>query len=184
MKRSDFLILATAEKELRSGIFILVILACFLPAGAQSVTATLPSGSGPAALTINPATNKIYVANSNGSTLTVIDGATNSTSTIAVGTHPYAVAVNQKTNKIYVANLDSDNVTVIDGTTTHTDTVRAGHFPDAVAVNPATNKIYVANGGSSTVTVIDGTTNGTTTSCSANRVAAQGSDSSTEVSST
>ncbi len=62
----------------------LVVLVLSLPTGAQRVTATLPVGSGPAALAVNPMTNKIYVANSNGSTVTVIDGATNNTSTITV----------------------------------------------------------------------------------------------------
>ena len=133
---------------------------------AQSVTATVPVGTLPVAVAVNPVTNKIYVANQNTANVTVIDGATNATTTVPAGTTAapgvLAVAVNPVTNKIYVANKGS-NVTVIDGATNATQTVDAGLLPSAVAVNPVTNKIYVVNGGSPSVTVIDGATNATAT---------------------
>ncbi|MFM7293962.1 MAG: YncE family protein, partial [Burkholderiales bacterium] len=115
---------------------------------AQSVTATITSGTSPSAVAVNPVTNKIYVANNGSNNVTVIDGATNTTTTVAVGTTPWAVAVNPVTNKIYVANYDSANVTVIDGATNTTATVAAGTFPRVVTVNPVTNQIYVANSAS------------------------------------
>ena len=55
-------------------------------------------------MAVNPVTNKIYVANQNSNTVTVIDGATNTTATVAAGNTPFAVAVNPVTNKIYVTN--------------------------------------------------------------------------------
>jgi YVTN family beta-propeller protein len=126
-------------------------------------TATVSAGTGPKSAAVNPATNKIYVANSSSNNVTVIDGATNATTTVSVGAYPSAVAVNPVTNRIYVANQFSDNVTVIDGATNATTTVSAGSGPGAVAVNPVTNKIYVANIHSNNVTVIDGATNATAT---------------------
>ena len=133
-------------------------------AHSQTVIATVPVGANPQAVAVNQTTNKIYVANSNGNTVTVIDGITNSpTATVAVGTDPFAIAVNPATNKIYVANFQSNNVTVIDGATNNTTPVNTGTVPDAVAVNSVTNKIYVANETSNTVTVIDGATNSTLT---------------------
>lgn len=132
-------------------------------ARAQTVTATVPSGSNPIGVAVNLVTNKIYVANYLSDNVTVIDGATNTTTTVAAGTGPVAAAVNPVTNKIYVANQDSDNVTVIDAATNATATVPVGTYPRAVAVNPTTNKIYVANYQSANVTVIDGATNTTTT---------------------
>ena len=84
-------------------------------APADKVTATVSVGKGPLAVAVNPVTNKIYVANFDGDTVTVIDGATNSTATVSVGDHPQAVAVNPETDKIYVVNNRSDSVTVIDG---------------------------------------------------------------------
>ena len=135
--------------------------------GTTNSTNDVSAGSSPAAVAVNPVTNKIYVANSysNSSSITVIDGATNATSTINTGQDPVAVAVNSVTNKIYVLNYYSGNMTVIDGATNGTSAVDTGVAPFAVAVNPATNKIYVANRGDypSTVTVVDGFTNSTTT---------------------
>jgi YVTN family beta-propeller protein len=112
---------------------------------------------------VNPATNKVYVANQLSRRVTVIDGATLNTTPVAVDTGPSAVAVNPVTNKIYVASWYSNSVTVIDGATNNTTPVPVGSAPAAVAVNQATNKIYVANSGSNNVTVIDGATNGTAT---------------------
>src|SRR5215469_2999772 len=170
--------------DLAAGLLLL------LPAIAQgqTVTATVPVGTNPVAIAVNPITNKTYVANCpdlqsrtmgiNG-TITVIDGDTNSTATVQVGLCPTAVAVNPVTNKIYVANFghmslycgscwDYGNITVIDGATNSTATIKDPNakFPHAVAVNPVTNKIYVANNfnnSSGTVTIIDGETNSTTT---------------------
>ena len=48
-------------------------------------TSTVSVGIGPAAVVVNPVTNKIYVANSVGGTVTVIDGTTKATSAIAAG---------------------------------------------------------------------------------------------------
>jgi YVTN family beta-propeller protein len=125
----------------------------------------------PSAVAVNPVTNKVYVANILGNSVTVIDGTTNGTTTVAlpVGSYPRGVAVNPVTNKVYVANTgdgisSSNTVTVIDGTTdTVATTVTVGFKPTAIAVNSVTNQVYVANFGGTTVTVIDGATNATTT---------------------
>ena len=150
-------------------IFILLLAAVLAgvvcpTSGAQTVTATIATGSVTKGVAVNPVTNKIYVANTNNGTVTVIDGATNNTSTVPVGSNPYAVAVNPVTNKIYVTSCYSgtgcsNTVTVIDGATNDTSTIPTGMSPQALAVNPVTNKIYVANTNSNTVTVIDGATN-------------------------
>jgi YVTN family beta-propeller protein len=144
-----------------------------------------PNAINPRAVAVNPATNKIYVADSgsfdrgiaphNPGKVTVFDGATNTATDIidpnADG--PVGIAVNPTTNKIYVANARSGNVTVIDGATNATTTLTDPNavFPFAVAVNSATNRIYVANQGNlssyaanpGNVTVIDGATGRITT---------------------
>ncbi len=147
------------------GVFLPAALACLLPAAAfsQTVTATLPAGTRPYSVVVNPVTNKIYVANFTSNTVTVIDGSSNTVNTVAVGSTPVNVAVNPVTNKIYVVNYASHNVTVIDGASNSTNTIAAGSEPWSVAVNPVTNKIYVANFASHNVTVIDGATNNTST---------------------
>ncbi len=150
----------------------LIVLGCTLavtstPAATQVLIATIPVGMGPSQVAVNPATNKIYVANrgnGTGNTVTAIDGATLSTDTVTVSTVPWGVAANSVTNKIYVTNSDvNGKVTVIDGTTENTSTITVGHYPTDVAINPATNKIYVSEAGDAAVTVIDGVTNDITT---------------------
>jgi YVTN family beta-propeller protein len=102
-------------------------------------------GLSPAAVAVNPVTNKIYVAIQSKNSVTVIDGATNTIAAANAGALPFAIAVNPVTNKVYVANANSNNVTVIDGASNTTITVGAGTRPVAVAVNPVSNKIYVVN---------------------------------------
>lgn len=123
---------------------------------------TVPVGTSPQAVAVNPLTNKIYVANRQSSNVTVIDGTNNSTVTVAAGSGASHVAVNTVTNKIYVTNLFAGTVTVIDGSTNSTVTVAVGSFPVSLAINPLTNKIYVANQSSDSVTVIDGADHSTT----------------------
>jgi DNA-binding beta-propeller fold protein YncE len=79
--------------------------------GATNSTTTIAAGAG--LPVVNPATNKIYIANTVGD-VTVIDGATNTATALAAGTDPYGVAVNPVTGRVYVTNLQSQNVTVID----------------------------------------------------------------------
>ncbi len=83
----------------------------------NQVTATFPvgtppMGAPPTAIAFNGVTNKVYVANSDG-TVTVIDGSANSASTITVGFSPDAVAVNRATNEIAVASGNSSSITLI-----------------------------------------------------------------------
>jgi YVTN family beta-propeller protein len=114
----------------------------------------------PTAIALNQTTNKIYVANQESNTISVIDGATDDFINIldSSAVAPVALAVNATTNKIYVAN--SNSVTVMDGTDNSTTNISdLNQFPKAVAVNPQTNKIYVADGPG--VLVINGATNAT-----------------------
>ncbi|RAV21406.1 S-layer homology domain-containing protein [Paenibacillus contaminans] len=147
------------------GMIVFLLLAGGLPVSQVSAAASstnVAAGRGPHAVAVNPVTSRIYVANADSDSVTVLEdtygGGVVTVANIDVGTTPYALAVNPVTNKIYVANADSDTVTVIDGVTNNTIEVDVGILPFAVAVNTVTNKIYVANLGSDTVTVIDGAT--------------------------
>ncbi len=125
-----------------------------------AVAATISVGTQPYGAGVNPTTNKIYVSNYGGNSVSVINGVTDTKiKDITVGTNPYGVGVNPNTNKIYVANFSDDKVTVINGATdTKIKDITVGTNPYGVGVNPNTNKIYVANQGSGTVSVINGTT--------------------------
>jgi YVTN family beta-propeller protein len=126
----------------------------------QIVTDIINVGSDPFGVGVNPTTNTVYVGNSRGDTVSVINGATNEvTTTIDVGGFPFGVGVNPTTNMVYVANSDG-TVSVIDGATNVvTATIIVGNSPIIVGVNPTTNMVYVGNNDDGTVSVIDGATN-------------------------
>ncbi|GEM_PF-2143137 len=120
-------------------------------------------------MAVNPATDRLYVANSGNNTVTVIRTDTNAvvaTVTLPAGSQPQSVAVNAAANKIYTANNGTGNVTVIDGETNGI-LVHIGGFikPAALAVNPLTHKVFLAcdDATATWVGVIDGTTQGVLT---------------------
>ncbi len=133
------------------------------PAISQQLLGSVSTGMSPAAVAVNPATNKTYVVNQCGDpacdtgSVTVIDGVGLQTDTVPnVGDWPTAIAVNSATNKIYVAisacsqypNCEGvGSVAIIDGATLQITIVNTpgSYDPYAITVNPVTNKIYVAN---------------------------------------
>jgi YVTN family beta-propeller protein len=160
--------------QLLSSFTIGLIFCCLScsPAFGQSVIATVPVGTGPEGIGVNPVTNRWYVTNRTSSDVSVVDGESNQVvATVPTGLRPIGIAVNPVTNKIYAAAVDDGTVTVIDGTTNAYSVVQVGVFPIPIGINTVTNKIYVVNGcgndvncqSAGTVTVIDGVTNGTTT---------------------
>jgi YVTN family beta-propeller protein len=136
------------------------------PALAEIVTGTIPVGSSPVGVAVDPATDTIYVTNYDGGTLSVINGSLGIvTATVTVGQNPLGVAFDPVDDSVYVANQWSDTVSVIDAAIDEVSaTVPVGYGPSGVAVDPATNTIYVANDETSSVSVIDGYTNQVTAS--------------------
>jgi len=156
--------------------------------GCRATPPTVTVGRAPAGVAVNQATDTIYVANSGGTTVSVINGATcNATVTtgcgrtaprVHLGTSPLAVAVDQATDTIYTLNPGTPStVSVINGATCNgTVTTGCGQTPptvtvgnasslESLAVNQATDTIYAVNTGDNTVSVINGATcNATVTS--------------------
>jgi YVTN family beta-propeller protein len=107
-------------------------------------TAHVNTGDEPLALAINTKTNRIYVVNHGGGTLTIIDGAADSVlQTIDVGALPYVVAVNETTNRVYISNVFSDVVTVIDGATNAVQKIKAGSA-DTITLDQQRDRIFLA----------------------------------------
>ncbi len=120
-------------------------------------------------ITVNPATNKIYVANSGTNQVAVIDGSTNTLqATIPlinpldgitpVGIFPVDVEVNTNLCTLYVSNVLSLTVVVIDISTTGCsvdvsplpensiiDIISGFDSPSRFAFNPTTNLMYMTN---------------------------------------
>ena len=112
-------------------------------------------------IAVNPAANKIYVADKGNSAVDVLDGATNTVSSFPAGPGPIAVAVNPATNFIYAANVSANSITAINGVSGASSTIPLTFGPDVVAVNPFTNTIYASGAINSQLTIaaINGSTN-------------------------
>ena len=114
---------------------------------AYQVTATIPVGTNPVGVGVNPLTNRIYVSNNGDNTVSVIGGLANAViATVPVGSGPVGVGVNPSTNRVYVADngvgIGPGAVSVIDATTnTVIATIPVDQNPFAVAVNSVTNRI-------------------------------------------
>ena len=69
---------------------------------AANVVSSIGVGLDPLGVAVNPTTNRVYVANGNSNTVSVIDGATNTlVATVPVQSAPETLAVNPSTNRIY-----------------------------------------------------------------------------------
>lgn len=153
------------------------------------------TGSGPAAVAVDPGTDTIYVANgynANGSpvggdTVSVIDGRRCQAAhvgscrgpwpTVTVGNEPSTVTVDPTTHTVYVTNVDDNTVSVVDGRTCNGQvtsgcgqvpvSVPVGSAPIGVFVDQPTHTVYVGNFGGDTVSMFDAATcNGAdTTGC-------------------
>jgi YVTN family beta-propeller protein len=130
---------------------------------AATIIDTILVGNTPEGIDINSQINKIYVANQNDGTVSVIDGSIDDVSTTTpVGMFPIYLASNPLTNKVYVSNNADDTISVIDGVNNNIlKTITDISNPYDIAVNPVTNKVYVSESGAATVNtvhVIDGST--------------------------
>jgi uncharacterized protein len=123
-------------------------------------TSKIHAGKRAWGLALNPARNKIYIGDSESSTLSIVDGKSGSVRTVQVGEIPIAIAVDSAANRVYVANYASNSVTVLDGGTDAVlATISVGVHPQAIAADPATHTVYVANTGSHSVSVVSGKDN-------------------------
>ena len=124
-------------------------------------------GIGPAAVAVNPRTNKIYVTISGGCCaegyrVAVIDGSTDAVLRyVDVGPHPFLATVDPHTNLVYVTHSPEDLITVIDGST---DTVRArfsiGSEARGIAPDGEGKYLYVVARNTDQLAVVDARTNG------------------------
>jgi len=114
----------------------------------NKVVATIPVGSYPQGLAINPAGTRVYVTNTESDDISVIDTSSNSVvATISVGSDnfPTNIAVSPNGTRVYVTNNKSGNVSVIDANTNSlVTTLKIGRSVRGVAVSPDGLRVYVA----------------------------------------
>jgi YVTN family beta-propeller protein len=110
---------------------------------------------------VNTTSDKIYAVNSDGTTLTVINGVTNAASTVTIGTNPFGVVINPATDIVYASGNGNTYITAINGTTNAASSIATEPFPyyyiGSLAVNPVTTMLYAGSWNS--VVAINGTTN-------------------------
>lgn len=102
-------------------------------------------GGGAYAIAANPVTNTVYVANTDNSDVSVIDGRTDAiTATASAGCcGQYGIATNAATNEAYVSGID-DGVYRIDGHSNTTTAVSSDYSPSSIVVDPRTNRVYIS----------------------------------------
>ncbi|MFG1923548.1 protein kinase [Cryptosporangium sp. NPDC048952] len=125
--------------------------------GKTSVAATIPVGAAPHSVAASPDRTRVYTANYDDGTTSVID--TKSKKKIGadakVGTNPRCVAVSADGKHAYFAATGDDTLTVLDTTTMkQTASIKLGADPYVVAVSPDGRTGYVTNRESDTVTVL------------------------------
>jgi YVTN family beta-propeller protein len=130
--------------------------ACYPTVLSRAVVQSAPHG-----VAINLGLKRLYVANHDSDTLSVLDSTTYGVvKTIAAGDGPNGVAYNSKNGYIYIADRNTNKVRVIRASdNVFVKDIAVGSRPDGVAANNVSNKIYVANYGSGTVSIINGATN-------------------------
>lgn len=129
-----------------------------LPAS-LGIKATTTIGSSPSGIAVSPDGTRLYVANRDSGTVSVVN-ATNNTvvSTVKVVSSPSAVAVDSTGARVYIAGDRA--VSVLDtATNTVVATVGVTSSPSALALSADGTRLYVANGGSGGISVIDTATN-------------------------
>jgi YVTN family beta-propeller protein len=153
--------------------------------GCRRTPPAVRAGNNPVDVTIDQATDTVYVAdwgNGAGTTVSVINGRTcNATitsgcgqvrATVKIGTSPAGIVADQSTDTIYAATVTpkgTEAVSVIDGgicdaTTTSgcdqkppsvTDGKGSANYNVAFAIDQATGTLYVANWTDNTLSMID-----------------------------
>jgi len=123
-------------------------------------TVALPGGSGSTFMVFDPRLLRVYVANTAGSSVSIINADRNSpnfltVTTVPVGAAPTSVTALADGSRAYVANSGSTTVSVINTlNNTVMRTVTVGTAPLSVGSAPDSSRVYAANSGSNNTSVI------------------------------
>jgi YVTN family beta-propeller protein len=130
----------------------------------KNISEPIEVGNSPFGVTVDPITNKLYVANILDNTISVIDYVTYVDHTyiarvidnVTVGIFPTAVAADSNSGRVYVTNSGNNTVSVIDGATNKVvGNIIVNLFPASLAINTNNSKIYTAYVSNNRVSVID-----------------------------
>jgi YVTN family beta-propeller protein len=125
--------------------------------GADSQTTVIDVDDGPIGVAVTPDGSRVYVANSDDDTVSIIDTQTETViDTLNVGDAPWGVAVGAQGDYVYVTNNFSDTVTVIQtSNNTIIRTFSVGDQPRGVSAPCNGTFAYVVNQGDGSISRID-----------------------------
>jgi YVTN family beta-propeller protein len=106
--------------------------------------ANVSVGSRPSAILFDPYNNLVYVANSGGDNLTVVNPVSNTViASIVVGFDPAALLLDPYSDLLYVANAGSSNVSIVNGSTDRvSSTLATSSGPDSLMISQ-THQLFV-----------------------------------------
>jgi len=121
------------------------------------VVRSVPVGKTPQALAVDPNTGRVFVANGDSNTVSVLDARTGAViRTTPVGQTPQAVAVDRVTGRAFVVNSSSNTVSVLAASTGRVvRTVAVGKEPVDVATDEVSHRAFVISDVADTVSVLD-----------------------------
>jgi YVTN family beta-propeller protein len=140
-------------------LIILVVTAVVLtPVFGQYLEGVIDIGTSQVAVLCNPLSNKIYTANGDANSVTIIDGATRQIiATKSVSGDPVDLCLNTVSNRVYCRGLASSRLAIIDGVTDSVKRLTIPHGgPAAFAYNATSNLLYVGCDDEGTLVVVDG----------------------------
>jgi YVTN family beta-propeller protein len=124
-----------------------------------ALTGTITVGDHPCDIIAHPRDGRLFVANANHNTVSVIDPArgkvietitTSLTPTAPAGSTPNALALDARRGRLFVANADNNYLAVFDveqpGRSRAVGFIPTGWYPTAVRYEARSNTILVANG--------------------------------------
>jgi YVTN family beta-propeller protein len=124
----------------------------------RTAVAEIPVGLHPSGMVLNAATSRLYVANANSDTVSVIDTFRNEVVSVLhvgirpgalLGSTPNALALSRDGNTLYVADGSNNAIAVVDVNNINRPVrglIPAGWFPTAVTVSSDGRQLYVASG--------------------------------------
>ena len=117
-------------------------------------------GSGATASAYVENTQRLYVMNASGNSVSVVNTASNAVAaTVSTGTNPSGIAAHPYGTQVITANYGSNNVTIISTATNAVlATTAVGTQPAQVVYSLTGDKAYVLNSGSANVSVINTST--------------------------
>jgi YVTN family beta-propeller protein len=125
------------------------------------VEETISVGDSPHGTAVTSDGTKVYVANYQSGTISVIDRVNKKVWDITIGGNPYALCISPDNSRVYVTMHNNNIVSVINtaDNSVNPTPIIVGDRPRDIVISADGSKVYVGNLGSTTISVINTSTN-------------------------